>query len=375
MSQTKNHLRLLYLLAMVVLLFTNVSVAAQCILEPIVADNINHLQIVESLSIGEVMMIHNLFWSQDGRYLYVLLGNQVGVSDTLWVYHTTDFSDPPETLELEDIAWAWGLTNNSVVIASNTLELEDTVISQSLKDRVVLIPSRFDAIAPSGNFGVDTLQEVVQIVDFETGELIAEYPTLFDEHCEYACYINDVAISPDGKRIVYSTATGDIPTGLINLETGEITYHVFVALASATFSPDGELIASRTGIPGFVGSGNILFANGYTGQEMAIIETGSAAPSNIAFSPDSNLLVTGATNPYYPSRTLIIWNVQDVVQSGGGDNDSSLYWTSAKGKNVSRVAFHPSGEMIAAALIPYESDAETEILIWGVPTGESCVED
>ena len=148
-------------------------------------------------------------------------------------------------------------------------------------------------------------------------------------------YVNDLAYSPDGKRLAAAGSNGEIHIFHTDHRNGTrrlpFTTREHNGLVNAVaWSPDGNILASG-GLDGTVrlwsGGGSINYAvlRGHTGSVL-----------NVAFSPDGRTLASGAGQPDISVR---IWDV----------NTQRHLRTINVRRSVSHLAFHPSKEIIAVS--------------------------
>jgi WD40 repeat protein len=147
---------------------------------------------------------------------------------------------------------------------------------------------------------------------------------------------NCVALSPDGS----SLATSD---GLRRLSDGEYIWRKGLSLDCIAFSPDGRWISVG-------GSGKIYILNAADGTSQQVLEGHANAVVSVAFSPDSQLLVSGSKD-----KTVKIWRVAD---------GALLHTMQGHLDEVRRVEFSPDGKMVASAAL-----FDQTVRLWRVSDG------
>ncbi len=159
--------------------------------------------------------------------------------------------------------------------------------------------------------------------------------------------IEDIAISPDGKRLavasrigvwLYDTQTGDA----LSLFTGHES-----AVRSVAFSPDGVTVASGSGLGD---DKSIRLWDTKTGEHRMISFGNRNDVGDLAFSPDGLLLVSGDR-----SGNVILWDTTT------GERKHNLLGNS---EQVLEVVFSPDGKAVAIASL------DNDIHAWDVETGQ-----
>ncbi|MYF55683.1 WD40 repeat domain-containing protein [Candidatus Poribacteria bacterium] len=159
--------------------------------------------------------------------------------------------------------------------------------------------------------------------------------------------IEDIAISPDGKRLavasrigvwLYDTQTGDA----LSLFTGHES-----AVRSVAFSPDGVTVASGSGLGDHK---SIRLWDTNTGEHRMIYFGIRNDVGDLAFSPDGLLLVSGDR-----SGNVILWDMTT------GERKHNLLGNS---EQVLEVVFSPDGKTVAIASL------DNDIHAWDVETGQ-----
>jgi WD40 repeat protein len=142
-----------------------------------------------------------------------------------------------------------------------------------------------------------------------------------------------VALYPTGKTLASGCADGIIR--LWDAATGKITKEFETVATYLALAPNGKVMAVRGPAKGNVLSVTLLDAN--TGKEIAALIGHRQRINAIAFSPDSKILATGASD-----NTIKLWDVAKHTE---------LATLKGHTLNVVGVAFSPDGKTLASASI------------------------
>jgi WD40 repeat protein len=182
--------------------------------------------------------------------------------------------------------------------------------------------------------------------------LAASQPGLESYITGHENWVNSVAFSPDGTRLVSGGGAGahplmlwdvtnpSAPTRLATLD-GKFDY-----VSSVAFSPDGKHVASA------VNDNTILLWDISNPAAPAVVSTLSGHTdlvNSIAFSPDGNKLVSGSDD-----KSVIIWDVSDPAKP------AQLATLSGLEDRILSVVFNQEGRLLAAG------DGANNILLWEV---------
>ena len=179
----------------------------------------------------------------------------------------------------------------------------------------------------------------VRLWDANTGTLrnTLEHPT----------HVSSVAFSPDGNTIASGTGLRGHSGGTVHLwdaNTGTLlnTLEHRYVVESVAFSPDGNTLASG-------GQDGILLWDANTGTLRDTLHTGGYVVNSVAFSPDGNIIASGNSD-----ETVRLWDA----------NTGTLLDTLTEHEGiVYSVAFSPDGNIIASA------SGDRTVRLWDVNTG------
>lgn len=128
-------------------------------------------------------------------------------------------------------------------------------------------------------------------------------------------YAGCISVSPDGKRLARSDASGNIP--IFDLTTGKLLrkFPSFKFVATVLYSPDGRLLASGESSGQIEPRPRIALRDANTGEVRRSLDPGPVAPRCLSFSRDGKTL------------------------AAVGDDGEIRVWEAASGKRL-----HPSGD-------------------------------
>jgi WD40 repeat protein len=208
---------------------------------------------------------------------------------------------------------------------------------------------------------------------------------------EHDTYINDIAFSPDGNKVVSASGDGTLKTWdaangkLIRTFSGHTTSVIGVEFLAddrqfvsasfdgtmivwdarggagiksifdfldyaecIAFSPDGERI-----VAGY-GDGKVVAWGVANPEAVLTLSEHTGAVYDIAFSPDGGTLATGSSD-----RSIILWNAADGRRKSRLDGNSGAVWS---------ISFSPDGRTLASG---YEHSA---LILWNTASGQQLAE-
>jgi WD40 repeat protein len=177
--------------------------------------------------------------------------------------------------------------------------------------------------------------------------------------------ISDLAFSPDGQRLVSSVGhesvrhggikIWDVPSGQKVADVESVNYGV----TSIAISPDGHYMAF---VYGTFGTAEITIWDLAAQKPFRVLHGHTGPVSDVAFSPDSQRLVSGGFQQPSLSEDLPgefrVWNVST--------GDELLKQTAPFGP-VSTVAYSPDGQFIAT------SGVDRTLRVWDATTGQERI--
>ncbi len=180
---------------------------------------------------------------------------------------------------------------------------------------VPLAVRAIDAIEYSGDGKIAiiaTRNKFAQIVDGTSGRAIGA-PMHHQDVIKSACLHPNghlaLTASFDGTALLWNTTDGRRPLCSCTNQARSNSYKAKVRLNFATFSPDGNLIATAEN------NGSIKLWDAVTGAHLRTMHVRGAAPLRICFSPSSRQLLAGYNAPDSGVR---MWDVAtgELIWSG-----------------------------------------------------------
>jgi len=191
-------------------------------------------------------------------------------------------------------------------------------------------------LVATGSYG----ESMVRIWKASTGELLNALQAF--------SWINTVAFSADGQRLIVADAAGNI--GLWDVNTGELIRRILPAgiggVPTAYFSPDGRRIVSSGGDDAVA---RVWDAS--TGELLMTLRGHNGTVETAVYSPDGGRILTGSAD-----GTARVWN----AQSG-----ELLQTLSKQGSEVFSAAFSPDGGHVVTG------GGDGVAKIWDLKTGKA----
>jgi WD40 repeat protein len=176
-----------------------------------------------------------------------------------------------------------------------------------------------------------------------------------------AGWVQSVAFSPDGTRIVSTSARGDDSVGEVNVwdaKTGTALFDLRGFTGSVdriVFSPDGTRIT--TGAVHQEQTATVWDAR--TGIALLELHGGPGAVKSVAFSPDGARIVTAGGEPELPGDATV-WDAR---------TGASLVELKGFKEGVNSVAFSPDGARVITAGVRAANSGGGELKVWDTRTG------
>jgi WD40 repeat protein len=191
--------------------------------------------------------------------------------------------------------------------------------------------------------------------------LAASHPGLETYISGHNNWVNSIAFSPDGTRLISGGGAGEHPLILWDVSHPNNPTRLaaldgdFQYVNSVAFSPDGQHVASA------VSDNTILLwdtSNPAAPSRVSTLSGHKDSVNNIAYSPDGKELASGSSD-----KSIILWNVSDPQKP------SQLATISGLDAELLSVAFDRNGGQLAAG------DATGNIFLWDVsdPANPSLV--
>jgi WD40 repeat protein/serine/threonine protein kinase len=173
--------------------------------------------------------------------------------------------------------------------------------------------------------------------------------------------VSGLVFSPDSRKM--STASLDGSVKVFDAETGQERFTLCRTLNAeakrVAFSPDGRWVAAGIGFVNPAVPGEVKVWDAITGQECLSLGEHSGEVTAVAFSPDGQRLASAS---FFGIVTL--WNVQTGRQ---------ILTFRAHRCRIDHVAFSPDGKQLASAPSDYRTKADADVKIWDAQTGQEAL--
>jgi WD40 repeat protein/DNA-binding SARP family transcriptional activator/tRNA A-37 threonylcarbamoyl transferase component Bud32 len=222
----------------------------------------------------------------------------------------------------------------------------------SSDELIMTVGGRGDAWSPS--FSADGSRVAAMFGSFGEPGLEVRVADLSSHHVQAirtsSKWVNDIAISPDGRWVVAVSGYSGEGIDLIDVETAEvhpIANPIVAGLTSVAWSPDGRHIAAGT-------FDRLVPVMNADGRPQMLLEGHNGSGYWVDWSPDGTRLLTGG-----PDGTARIWAI-------AGRNGTELQTLSVGAGEITGIAYSPDGNRVLTR-------SETSVMdVWEVgSTGDA----
>ncbi len=324
-------------------------------LEEITLDNIEKIQPLLTFSTTH---IDDVAWSSDGRYLVA------SAQDGMWVYDFNDKVIQSKFVKTEtSVGKITFIPKSSQFITG--MNIYDAATLKVVKPR----PDKLDYVSTDGTLYAHADDYSITVYDAQNNEQLRSIPIL-NADCGYACYITDIAFSPDNRYIAFSSAVDNFDNGVVEISTGKMLPIRLDGVWGLTYSSDGSILAYSYGKAGFPSRDGVRIIDSLTGKEKSSLQIYGSTNAPI-FSRDGQLLVIGGVTDKAPNLdeaygTLYFFDMKqmkvntkltarDAIRS-----DDTVGW-------VNSVAFSSDYHLLATGTA-FNYGPTGQVIIWGVPS-------
>jgi WD40 repeat protein len=342
-----NRLLLLLLVSPMLLVDNRYSVSQA----PLVRINVSNVKALQRLAILDLSPIANIAWSPDGEELAIVSGANV------YIYDTNNFDKAAAVLTVSSRAYTLAFIPNS-----GSLLVNDSIYNREMLAEIRRLPFNYEAleVSPLGTELAYTRRNTLHVFDLATwGETstLSIHPS--KDCADYDCAVN-IAFSPDGSQLAFSSILHVTARGMVDLNTDEVTLSPNLGVFSLTYTPQGDLIASYSGLAGYIWE-QIRIADSETGL---IVATADVYGFGLSFNRDGSLLVTAsldsnAPNPDEAQKKLIFYELERLPEQQAVGLDI-VYEVPLGYSEISTVSFNPHGTLLAVV------ERAGVASIWGV---------
>jgi len=246
-------------------------------------------------------------------------------------------------LTIAGMSGSGGQSPNVPQASAAVLAMDDTQTEPSDSNIQETVKNDVSKGAEQANEGTVVLAQAASQAARDGAEVPNDDPLVI-ELKGHTGWVNSVAFSPDGKRIV--TGSRDDTARIWDAETGKELQKLegyASTVNSVAFSPDGKRIVTGSR------DDTARIWDAETGKELQKLEGHTGTVNSVALSPDGKRIVTGSDD-----RTARIWDAE---------TGKELQKLEGHASTVNSVAFSPDGKRIVTG-----SDDRTT-RIWDAETG------
>ena len=291
-----------------------------------------------------------LAWSADGSTLAVPSG--LG-SDSLWLFSYPNLEQPPRIIEDDErfTSVDFGTSNEQVLLgtASGKAKVVNTAPDANLIEALFLTTHERDVTqvtysADGASFAAaGTNASTTADVDKSFAILVWDIATVSQTGVlsGHSGPVTDMAFSLDGSRLASIGTDNTLMIWDLASATSLAQLTIGTGSRSIAYSPNGQFNAVGAA------NGTVTLFDLNSGQSIAVYAGHAGSVSQIAFSPDSSLLVSISDD-----QTMRLWSTTADTPLMIAQLDTP----------IRDVAFHPNGDLLTLA------GEDNTIRLWGVPS-------